>query len=135
MILKKKAEFDEVILKLAVVIAILIIAIWFVTFIGGQTLEDQNMTFNSLNIIIEHYSLVCAADEVNISGIQITMKKGSMVEIEDNRVCVVSRNVIKTCTYAICNQTISKEFKLNNEISYFSFAKASKDGGIEIGVQ
>ena len=100
----KKAELEEVVITMGVVIGTLIISIWFVNFLSNQTVKTQDLAFSSLNKFIANYELVLNSDEARLSGIEIKGIEGSILSVDDTQICIEAESSIKTCRETIANK-------------------------------
>lgn len=131
----KKAELDDVILSIGVLIGIIIIVSWFIFFLSKQSIQSQNVAFDGLNKFSTYYELITSVDEAEISGIQINAIENSVLTVDGTQVCISAENMISTCNNIISNSTNNYQntYQLN-EINYFKFIKETS-GAIQIEKQ
>jgi hypothetical protein len=132
--LNKKAELDEVILTIGVIIGIIIVAIWYIFFLSKQTVKTQNITFDSLNIFSSYYELILDAEEAEILSIELVAIDRSKLTIDGNQICIEAETLIKTCNIIISDSATYKGEYILDKINYFDFSK-KEDGSISIKKQ
>ena len=119
----KRADLEDIILTIGLIFGILIIAYWFIFFVGNQTVRNQNLEFSALNKFSTYYELTMNSDEVNITGIEINAIDDSILTIENNTVCIKAKDVVDVCLKTISDSTgIQKKFNLS-KTNFFSFEK------------
>ena len=119
----KRADLEDIILTIGLIFGILIIAYWFIFFVGSQTVRNQNLEFSALNKFSTYYELTMNSDEVNITGIEINAIDDSILTIENNTVCIKAKDVVDVCLKTISDSTgIQKKFNLS-KTNFFSFEK------------
>lgn len=127
----KKAELDEIVLVIGLVIAIIIVIFWFIFFISNQSIQKQDLIFQSLNQFSANYELVLNGQEARIESIEIVGIEDSVISVNKQNVCIESKNFVKNCYLIISNSAnFEGEFVLD-DLNYFNFIKNS-DGTIII---
>ncbi len=132
MIPSKKGQFDDVLLKIFLIVGVLIIAIWFIGFVGKQSIKSQNITFEALNDFTEYYKLVCSVDEARLTGVEINVIRGTIIDVNKKQVCIEAKSIIRTCNAVVCDLALFEgNFTLEEKRNYFNFEKTT-DGQIYI---
>jgi len=118
----KKAEVEDIVIRIGVVLGILILVFWFVFFMGKQTINTQNLVFENTNKFVSYYTLILNSDEAKISGVEIESLENSILIINKNKVCIKVEDIINFCQKVISNTTYINSFNLS-EKNYFTFEK------------
>lgn len=129
-----KAELDEIVLTLGVIIGSVIISVWFIFFLSNQTVKSQDIAFSSLNKFSANYELLLLSDEARMEGIQIIGIPNSIISVNNNNVCIEAENTIKTCKQIISGTINYKNNFTLEKINFFKFIK-QEDGTIIIEKQ
>lgn len=127
----KKAELEDTILTISLIIGVLIIGVWFIFFVGSQTTQNQNLQFSALNKFSTYYELILNVDQANISGIEIETLKNTNLSIKNKHICIETASIIRLCNDIISNSTGIENNYILNEINYFTFEK-KEDGTINV---
>ena len=124
----KKGELQELIVWIFLTIGIVIISVWYISFISEQTIQEQNLIFNSLNRFSEYYKLTCSFDNADIRGVRIEAVEQTIITVKNKEACIESENFLKTCTKLICDYNDQdRRFVLDNDVNYFVFEKTTNE--------
>ena len=109
----KDGSVDEVVLWLGLSFGVIIIGIWFISFVGEQTVQDQNLVFTSLSFVTSHVQLACDVVEVNISTVRFQSLNGGVITFSSSQVCIEGPNIISLCENIICRDSVVRESSFN----------------------
>ena len=125
---------ENIIITVSLVIAIILISIWFIFHITQNTVSNQNINFLTLNTFSNYYQLSCNAEKMDVENIHISANPRTQLTVEGPLVCIESKNILKFCKLILCDdETIlnfNETFNLNKD-NFFTFFKKNESGDME----